>query len=250
MTTRCISYYNFRYCNVIISVSHPVTLARTTVSSRMTTKESAQRDRPGHQDEKHDSQDCPAAPHVAESAQAFGAAVGESGSRSPALTCRCRALSELQAEYLQQATEMWNQALRAPASTAKAPPAADRRFAAHDWAATRPPAMTAQIYLLNARTLMKMAESVEGDAKTSPHPLRRAAVGRRGPPEQLPGAQPRGAAQGARDQGREHRPGPAAPVARRAARAMFRRPTRARSRSAATSPRPRARWCSRTSCSS
>ena len=50
------------------------------------------------------------------------------------------------------------------------------------------------------------------------HPLRGAAVDRRRQPEQLSGAQPRGAAQGARDQGREHRPGPEAPVAGHPAR--------------------------------
>ena len=44
--------------------------------------------------------------------------------------------------------------------------------------------------------------------------------------------------------------GHAAPAGTTCSRAMCRRPTRACSRSAATSPPPRARWCSRTSCSS
>ena len=43
---------------------------------------------------------------------------------------------------------------------------------------------------------------------------------------------------------------PAASAGTTCSRAICRRPTRARSRSAATSRRPKARWCSRTSCSS
>ncbi len=74
------------------------------------------------------------------------------------------AVSELQTDYVKQATELWNQTLsRAqPERDAKAaPPAplADSRFAAPDWAANPAAAYTAQMYLLNARTLMQLAES-------------------------------------------------------------------------------------------
>ena len=47
------------------------------------------------------------------------------------------------------------------------PPAlGDRRFASADWAANPPSAFLAEMYLLNARTLLRLAKSVEGDAKT------------------------------------------------------------------------------------
>jgi polyhydroxyalkanoate synthase subunit PhaC len=67
------------------------------------------------------------------------------------------AMSALQAEYLQEAAALWNQSTQA---------ATDRRFASEDWQRNPLAAMTAQAYLLNARTLMKMAEAALGDAKT------------------------------------------------------------------------------------
>ncbi len=101
-----------------------------------------------------------------EHAQAFGHAVGEIWKSMQGLSLPLPALSALQAEYMQQATEMWNSAIeRADQGTGGAA-IGDRRFAADDWAGNPAAAMTAQTYLLNARTLMKMADAVEGDAKT------------------------------------------------------------------------------------
>ena len=75
------------------------------------------------------------------------------------------AATALQASYLQQASEIWNQTLHAqPAAQITAPP--DRRFAAKEWQANPAAAYTAQMYLLNARTLMQMADSLQGDEKT------------------------------------------------------------------------------------
>jgi polyhydroxyalkanoate synthase len=103
------------------------------------------------------------APHP-EHAQAFGNAVGEIWKSMQGLSLPLPALSALQADYLSEATTLWNSAVeRAPADKA---PVADRRFAANDWASNPAAAFTAQTYLLNARTLLKMAEAVEGDAKT------------------------------------------------------------------------------------
>jgi polyhydroxyalkanoate synthase len=103
-----------------------------------------------------------------DSAQAFGAAVGEAFSSLAQLSLPMPALSKLQAEYLQQATQIWNDAverMRAdPKDTRAALP--DRRFSASEWAENPAAALTAQVYLLNARTLLQMAESVEGDEKT------------------------------------------------------------------------------------
>ena len=66
-------------------------------------------------------------------------------------------------------TGLWNQALQGltqAAAGAPAPALADRRFAAKEWADNPAAYYNAQMYLLNARTLMQMAEAVEGDAKT------------------------------------------------------------------------------------
>ena len=81
-------------------------------------------------------------------------------------------LAELQGQYMQQATELWNQSLQSlQAKQGETQPAhdgklGDRRFSAHDWLANPATAYSAQMYLLNARTLMQMADQVEGDQKT------------------------------------------------------------------------------------
>ncbi|MFN5158320.1 MAG: class I poly(R)-hydroxyalkanoic acid synthase, partial [Betaproteobacteria bacterium] len=76
-------------------------------------------------------------------------------------------LAGIQGEYLKNATEMWNQALhRLQGDGQAAQPLPDRRFAGNEWAANPVAATMAQLYLLNARTLMTLADSVEGDAKT------------------------------------------------------------------------------------
>jgi len=81
-------------------------------------------------------------------------------------------LAQIQSDYLKNATEVWNQSLQRlqPAAPEAAPapraPIGDRRFASDEWLANPTAAFTAQLYLLNARALMQMAESVEGDAKT------------------------------------------------------------------------------------
>lgn len=106
-------------------------------------------------------------------------------------------LAKIQSDYLSQTTALWNETLQsafaAAASPAqgkgkatqghgsddpagakpgdKAPPKrslvqGDRRFAAADWSSQPTASYVAQMYLLNARTLMQMAEKVEGDEKT------------------------------------------------------------------------------------
>ncbi len=76
-------------------------------------------------------------------------------------------LARVQTEYLQGAAEVWNQALSKPAVDAKGKPSiGDRRFAGQDWVDNPAAAYTAQMYLLNARTLMQLAESVQADEKT------------------------------------------------------------------------------------
>ena len=77
------------------------------------------------------------------------------------------AMARLQSDYLRQATELWNGALTGWQHGDKAAvPVGDKRFAAQAWSTNPAAAMAAQSYLLNARTLMQMADSVQADAKT------------------------------------------------------------------------------------
>ena len=98
------------------------------------------------------------------SAQAMSAALGDTWQRLSGLTLPPQTLAQVQREYLESATALWNRSLQPGQAEAAAP--ADRRFAAKEWAENPAAAYTAQMYLLNARTLMRMAEAVQGDAKT------------------------------------------------------------------------------------
>ena len=69
-------------------------------------------------------------------------------------------MRELQAQYLKEATNLWNQGLTT------APQIKDRRFASDAWAQNPVAAFTAATYLLNSRTLMSLADAVEADEKT------------------------------------------------------------------------------------
>ena len=93
--------------------------------------------------------------------QAMGATLGESLQSMSGLSLPMPAVVELQNAYLKQSTELWNQTLQA-----KPPAPSDRRFAAPDWTSNPAAAYTAQMYLLNARTLMQMADNLQGDEKT------------------------------------------------------------------------------------
>jgi hypothetical protein len=71
------------------------------------------------------------------------------------------ALAAAQRDYVEEAGAIWNRVL------ASAPPVlTDRRFAGADWSANPSSSFLAELYLLNARTLLHLARSVEGDAKT------------------------------------------------------------------------------------
>ena len=112
-------------------------------------------------------------------ADAFGAALGGIWKSMSGLTLPMERMGSLQGDYLKSATALWNQSLSAvsvapqsaqagaaAAASAAAPRITDRRFAGAEWLKNPAAAFNAQLYLLNARTLMQMAESVEGDAKT------------------------------------------------------------------------------------
>jgi len=74
-----------------------------------------------------------------------------------------QALAAAQADYVKDATAIWNRLLM-PAG--ERPTLSDRRFASPDWAGNPSSAFVAEMYLLNARTLLGLAKSIKGDAKT------------------------------------------------------------------------------------
>ena len=113
-------------------------------------------------------------------ARAFGSNVGEIWKSMSSLQVPLEQLKALQDEYIQGATQLWNSGLQAmpglgaagfgiPGDASGAPAAAklqDRRFSSEEWARNPAASHLAQMYLLNARTLMRMADSLQGDEKT------------------------------------------------------------------------------------
>ncbi len=69
-------------------------------------------------------------------------------------------LQALQEQYTREATQLWNDSVKG------LPAPKDRRFAAEAWAHNPLAAYSAANYLLNARTLMGLADALEADAKT------------------------------------------------------------------------------------
>ncbi|MDH5539256.1 MAG: class I poly(R)-hydroxyalkanoic acid synthase, partial [Rhizobacter sp.] len=110
-----------------------------------------------------------ALPDMRAAAEAFGANAGAAVKAMSGLNLPAPTLGRMQADYLKQATELWNQSLQAlqpGAASAAHARKSDRRFAAQEWISNPTAAYTAQMYLLNARTLMQMADEVQGDEKT------------------------------------------------------------------------------------
>ncbi len=113
------------------------------------------------------SQPKPSSLPPAPDAAAIGAAVGDFWKVMTGLRLPTKQVAELQGGYLKTATEVWNQTLHRLGGEAGAAPAlGDRRFAGSEWAQNPAAAYAAQMYLLNARTLMQMADAVQGDEKT------------------------------------------------------------------------------------
>jgi polyhydroxyalkanoate synthase len=112
------------------------------------------------------------APTFQESADALGAANNGTGKPGGDLADIWKAIAglkvpaevlvEAQRDYLVEATAIWNRLL-----VPGAPPSiSDRRFASPEWTGNPSGAFLAELYLLNARTLLKLAKAVEGDPKT------------------------------------------------------------------------------------
>src|SRR5947207_7570160 len=111
-------------------------------------------------------------PDADDVARAFGSTVGETLKAASGLNLPMDALAQVQGEYLKHATDLWNVSLQrmqdsdAADAGKNSQPIGDRRFAAQDWIDNPASAYMAQMYLLNARTLMQLAEQVQGDEKT------------------------------------------------------------------------------------
>ncbi|MBC7549002.1 MAG: class I poly(R)-hydroxyalkanoic acid synthase, partial [Polaromonas sp.] len=73
------------------------------------------------------------------------------------------ALEKIQQTYLADAAALWNQSVQAGNAI---PIASDKRFANTAWNESPVAKFSAAAYLLNARTLMGLAEAVEGTPKT------------------------------------------------------------------------------------
>ncbi len=99
-------------------------------------------------------------------AQAMGTAMTEMWQSMAGLSLPIDAMSQLQSDYLAQAASIWNGALSHQQQGQPTAKLGDKRFSADAWAQNPAAALVAQAYLLNARTLMQMADSVQGDAKT------------------------------------------------------------------------------------
>jgi polyhydroxyalkanoate synthase subunit PhaC len=98
-------------------------------------------------------------------AEAYGYTIGETIKSLSDLSLPLPALSALQADYVKEATELWNRIV-SPANGDKPVSLDDKRFADPSWSGNPAAAFNAQLYLLNARTLAKMADSVQGEEKT------------------------------------------------------------------------------------
>ncbi|HRH04884.1 MAG TPA: class I poly(R)-hydroxyalkanoic acid synthase [Burkholderiaceae bacterium] len=76
-------------------------------------------------------------------------------------------LIDLQKQYVDDATKLWQQAWGNVASPSSANvPVSDRRFAADAWKNNPVAALTASAFLMNARALQGMADAVQTDDKT------------------------------------------------------------------------------------
>ena len=81
------------------------------------------------------------------------------GAAMPAVHFAPDKLQALQEAYLRETAQLWNGGLGRP-------PQGDKRFAGEAWGRNPVAAFAAAVYLLNARTLLGLAEAAQADAKT------------------------------------------------------------------------------------
>lgn len=98
---------------------------------------------------------------MAKAVEAMGQSMGATLKSLVGLTIPGEQLQSIQQEYLQQASALWNQALSQPAEVQLS----DKRFASPEWTKQPGSAFMAAMYLLNARTLQRLADNLQGDDK-------------------------------------------------------------------------------------
>lgn len=103
----------------------------------------------------------PALQPIQQAVEAMGQSLGATLTSLAGLSVPPDQLQQIQQDYLQQASALWNQALEKPDQIK----AQDRRFAAPEWGSNPGSAFMASMYLLNARTLQRLADSLQGDDK-------------------------------------------------------------------------------------
>ncbi len=92
---------------------------------------------------------------------AAGASFAAPVAESPKLSFSPEKMQQLQQQYLSDTAELWAKGLQGAALQSN-----DKRFAGQAWDANPAAAFSAAAYLLNARTLMGLADAVEADDKT------------------------------------------------------------------------------------
>jgi len=90
---------------------------------------------------------------------AIGGSLPGTGAKQPDIRFAPDKLQALQQQYLQDAVGMFSHGFSAPST-------ADKRFSGEAWGRNPVAAYSAAVYLLNARTMMGLADAVETDAKT------------------------------------------------------------------------------------
>ncbi len=103
----------------------------------------------------------PAMQPIQQAVEAMGQSLGSTLTSIAGLSVPPDQLKQIQQDYLQQASALWNQALEHPDQIK----AQDRRFAAPEWGSNPASAFMASMYLLNARTLQRLADSLQGNEK-------------------------------------------------------------------------------------
>ncbi|MDB5753277.1 MAG: phbC [Ramlibacter sp.] len=89
--------------------------------------------------------------------QSMQPAGGAGAAAVPSMRFSGDKMQALQQAYMREAAELWNHGLQ--------PAKADKRFAGEAWARNPVAAFSAAVYLLNARTLLGLADAVEADEK-------------------------------------------------------------------------------------
>lgn len=94
------------------------------------------------------------------SIQSLGKGDGNAASwQLPQISFDPEQLQAMQQQYVSQAAELWQKGFAVHSL-------GDRRFTAQAWGSNPVASFSAAVYLLNARTMMGLAEAVQGDAKT------------------------------------------------------------------------------------